>query len=63
MRKIIRDYRQMCRDEGLVLLEVESRSGGHYALHFERGVVFTSSTPSDFRVRLNLRSKIRRLHQ
>lgn len=61
MRKIIREYHQMCRAEGVELLGIEHR-GRHFALHFERGFLIAASTPSDRRARHNLRAAIRRMH-
>jgi hypothetical protein len=61
VRKIERDYRQLCHAEGVALLAVEHR-GRHYSLQFERGFIVAASTPSDHRARLNLRAAIRRLN-
>lgn len=61
MRKIVREYRQLCEAEGVDLLRIEMRSR-HYALHFERGYLIAPSTPSDQRGRYKLRAAIRRLH-
>ena len=61
MRKIIREYCQICNAEGVALLDIKSR-GHHYDLHFERGFLIAASTPSDQRARHNLRAAIRRLH-
>ncbi|WP_139257491.1 hypothetical protein [Natronohydrobacter thiooxidans] len=61
MRKIIKEYRQICSAEGVALLDIKPR-GHHYALHFERGFLIAASTPSDDRARHNLRAAIRRLH-
>jgi hypothetical protein len=61
MRKVVRDYHQLCQAEGVPLLGIEAR-GSHYALHFERGFLIAASTPSDHRARHNLRAAIRRLH-
>lgn len=61
IRKVVREYQQLCRVEGVDLLGIEPR-GRHYALHFERGFLIAASTPSDHRVRHNLRAVIRRLH-
>jgi len=36
MRKVVREYQQLCRVEGVSLLGIEPR-GRHYALHLERG--------------------------
>lgn len=62
MRKVIREYHQLCRAEGVALLGVAYR-GSHYALQFERGFIIAASTPSDYRTGRNLRAAIRRLHQ
>lgn len=61
MRKVVRDYQQICRAEGVTLLRIEVRSR-HYALHFERGFLIAPSTPSDHRAHHNLRALIRRMH-
>ena len=61
MRKVVREYQQLCRAEDVNLLAIEPR-GGHYALQFERGFLIAASTPSDHRARHNLRALIRRLH-
>lgn len=61
MRRVVREYQQMCRAEDVALLGIEVR-GRHYALHFERGFLIAASTPSDNRERHNLRAAIRRLH-
>jgi len=61
MRKIVREYQQLCHSEGVSLLDIKQR-GHHYALHFERGFLVAASTPSDHRARHNLRAAIRRLH-
>lgn len=61
MRKVIREYQQLCRAEGVALLGIEQRSR-HVALHFERGFLIAASSPSDHRARHNLRAAIRRLH-
>ena len=61
MRKVVREYQQMCRAEDVALLGIEAR-GRHYALHFERGFLIAAATPSDYRARHNLRAAIRRLH-
>jgi hypothetical protein len=61
MRKVVREYQQLCHAEGVSLLSIESRSR-HYALHFEKGFLIAASTPSDHRARHNLRAAIRRLH-
>ena len=44
MRKVVREYQQLCRAEGVDLLAIEPR-GRHYALHFERGFLIAASTP------------------
>jgi len=61
MRKVVREYQQMCQAEGAPLLGIEAR-GRHYALYFERGFLIAASTPSDHRARHYLRAAIRRLH-
>lgn len=61
MRKIVREYQQLCRAEGVALLGIKQRSR-HVALQFERGFLIAASTPSDHRARHNLRAAIRRLH-
>ena len=61
MRKVVREYHQLCRAEGVPLLGIEAR-GSHYALHFERGLLFAVSTPSDHRAGHSLRAAIRPLH-
>ena len=61
MKKVVREYQQLCRAEGVALLAVEPR-GKHYALCFERGFLIAASTSSDHRARHNLRAAIRRLH-
>lgn len=61
MRKVVREYQQLCHAEGVVLLGIEQRSR-HVALQFERGFLIAASTPSDHRARHNLRAAIRRLH-
>jgi hypothetical protein len=64
MKKIVRDYQRLCTTEGFDLRGIAVR-GGHYALQFERGMIFcpsTPSTPSDHRNMRNLRASIRRLH-
>ena len=61
MRKVVREYQQFCRTEGVSLLGIEPR-GHHYALHFEREFLIAASTPSNHRARHNLRAAIRRLH-
>lgn len=62
MKRIERDYRDMCRAEGLELLRLEHR-GRHYAMHFATGVVFAASTPSDWRHSMKVRAQLRRLHR
>lgn len=61
MRKVIREYHQLCRAEGVDLLAINPR-GSHFALQFERGFIIAASTPSDHRAGHNLRAAIRRLH-
>ncbi|MFB2533049.1 hypothetical protein ACEYYA_12840 [Paracoccus sp. p3-h83] len=61
MRKVVREYQQLCCAEGVDLLGIEPR-GRHYALPFERGFLIAAATPSDHRARHNLRAMIRRLH-
>ena len=61
MRKVVREYHQLCRAEGVFLLGVKPR-GRHYALHFKKGFLIAGSTPSDHRALHNLRAAIRRLH-
>lgn len=61
MRKVVREYQQLCQAEGVFLLGIEPR-GRHYALHFEMGFLIAASSPSDHRARHNLRAAIRRLH-
>jgi hypothetical protein len=60
MHKVIREYRQLCRSEGVPLIGIESR-GRHYALHFEGRFLIAASTPSDHRAYQNLRASIRRM--
>lgn len=59
--KIVREYQDLCRAEGVELLGIERRRR-HYMLHFEKGVLTAAVTPSDHRAHLNLRAAIRRLH-
>jgi len=61
MCKVVREYQQLCRSEGVDLLGIKNRRR-HYALHFEKGVLIAGSTPSDNRAMHNLRASIRRLH-
>lgn len=61
MRKVVREFQQLCQTECAPLLRIEAR-GRHYALHFERGFLIAASTPSDHRAHHNLRAAIRRLH-
>lgn len=61
MRKIEREYAKLTKQRGFTLRKIEARNG-HYALHFDCGVVFAASTPSDCRNRANVLAQIRRLH-
>ncbi|MDG1116795.1 MAG: hypothetical protein P8N72_06680 [Flavimaricola sp.] len=61
MRKIVREYQQLCHSEGVPLLDIKQR-GHHYTLHFEKGFLVAASTPSDHRAHHNLRAAIRRMH-
>lgn len=60
MRKVVKEYQQLCIAEGVPLLGIKAR-GRHYPLIFERFLI-APSTPSDHRARHNLRAAIRRLH-
>ncbi|MZR14336.1 hypothetical protein GQE99_15055 [Maritimibacter sp. DP07] len=61
MKKIIRDYKALCRTEGFELLGVET-DRRHCRLNFAAGFVVAPSTPSDQRNLKHVRSAIRRLH-
>lgn len=61
MRKVVSEYQQFCRAEGVALLGIEQRSR-HVALQFKRGFLIAALTSSDHRARHNLRAAIRRLH-
>ena len=62
MTKTIRDYRAMCRSEGVALLGIDV-TGRHCRLRFDAGFVVAAVTPSDNRNLLNVRSAVRRLHR
>lgn len=62
MKKQMRDYRRMCVQEGVNLLEIEM-GGKHCRLHFKVGFVTAPVTPSNDRNMRNVRGEIRRLHR
>jgi hypothetical protein len=62
MRKIEREYADICTSEGVTPLSIEHRRK-HYAIVFDCGTVFAAATPSDRRSHKNVRSKIRRIHR
>jgi hypothetical protein len=62
MRKIQREYMQLCVVCGAALRDIQMRNG-HYALYFDEGVVFAPGTPSDRRNRKNVAAQIRRLQR
>ena len=57
-----REYRKMCRQEGVDLLYIE-KGRKHCRLVFEAGFVTASVTPSNNRNLVNVRSAVRRMHR
>ena len=59
MRKIEREYRDLCGTEGVEFIGMH-RTRKHYRLVFHEGSVVVAGTPSDRRNLHNVRAAIRR---
>lgn len=62
MRKIEREYAELCAHSGVELHYIEARKG-HLALHTAIGTIFVGGTPSDRRNRANVLAMLRRLER
>lgn len=65
MRHIERELKRALADvalrDGARLVEIKRTGGGHYSGLFDNGrIVFTSSTPSDWRAIRNLKAQAKR---
>ena len=61
MTKHKRECRRICEQAGLDVMGVETRRGGHVAVHTAQGLLFCPGTPGDRRWRWNARAMARRM--